>query len=338
MPIKRYIDRHLPVIQSGEDKWHDLNSDFYYTTEEIIELYANQIPEKFIKSVRPPEWLQSVVSSVDVHLVETQRLLLVDKDDRSIGHSRRRHAENFSVVDENAKHLSLKISKLLQKYANKSQEFDQSFPKRVIEKISSETKTEGEIREELNKLSKKRERLMSVGLLSSANIESIQPSDDIQENKVRNILDIYIGDTKKKLDIFDNIYESIMLFKKIIDENFFFKSIEFSANEGFIFIDENPDDSAKEVPLSKLSSGEQHELVLIYDLLFKVNPGSTILIDEPELSLHVAWQKRFISDLQEIQGLKDINVLIATHSPQIINKNWHLVQNLEYVKNEQNSR
>lgn len=43
-----------------------------------------------------------------------------------------------------------------------------------------------------------------------------------------------------------------------------------------------------------------------------------ILIDEPELSLHVAWQKKFIDDLFNIIKNKKINVIIATHSPYII--------------------
>ena len=72
------------------------------------------------------------------------------------------------------------------------------------------------------------------------------------------------------------------------------------------------------MPLAKLSSGEQHELVLLYELLFKVKPGSLILIDEPELSLHVAWQKQVLRDLREVTKLVPLDLLIATHSPQVI--------------------
>ena len=89
-------------------------------------------------------------------------------------------------------------------------------------------------------------------------------------------------------------------------------------------------DTNKEIPLAELSSGEQYELVLIYELLFKVASGSLILIDEPELSLHVAWQKKFISDIQKIQRLKKMTFVIATHSPQIIGDKWNLVQILTH--------
>ena len=73
-----------------------------------------------------------------------------------------------------------------------------------------------------------------------------------------------------------------------------------------------------------LSSGEQHEIVLLFELLFETKPNSLILIDEPELSLHVAWQREMLKDLQEIADLSDFRAILATHSPQIINDRWDL--------------
>ncbi len=54
-----------------------------------------------------------------------------------------------------------------------------------------------------------------------------------------------------------------------------------------------------------------------------------VLIDEPEISLHVAWQKEFLNDLQEIINIQNMPVVIATHSPQIIDGNWELTVDLE---------
>ena len=73
-----------------------------------------------------------------------------------------------------------------------------------------------------------------------------------------------------------------------------------------------------------LSSGEQHELVLFYELLFNVSSNSLILIDEPELSLHVFWQEQFLNDLIEISKFRGFDILIATHSPDIINDKWEI--------------
>ena len=46
--------------------------------------------------------------------------------------------------------------------------------------------------------------------------------------------------------------------------------------------------------------------------------GSLILIDEPELSLHIAWQEEFVPDLMAIAELSRLDFLLATHSPYIV--------------------
>ena len=78
-----------------------------------------------------------------------------------------------------------------------------------------------------------------------------------------------------------------------------------------------------------MSSGEQHEVILLYELIFNTKSNVLVLIDEPEISLHITWQKEFLSDLLKIIKIQNIQVLIATHSPSIINDRWDLVYNLE---------
>jgi hypothetical protein len=79
------------------------------------------------------------------------------------------------------------------------------------------------------------------------------------------------------------VAERINLFSKIISDHFSYKSMTISKEKGFTFR------THKENLLdpSSLSSGEQHELVLLYELLFKIKSNSLVLIDEPELSLHI---------------------------------------------------
>ncbi len=58
------------------------------------------------------------------------------------------------------------------------------------------------------------------------------------------------------------------------------------------------------------------------DLLFNVPVGGVVLIDEPEISLHIAWQLAFIPDVKKIAQLAGFTFVVATHSPQIINDEW----------------
>ena len=61
---------------------------------------------------------------------------------------------------------------------------------------------------------------------------------------------------------------------------------------------------------------------MFYKLIFEAPNQSLLLIDEPEISLHIVWQKIFMNDLQKVVDLKNLNVIVATHSPQIINNYW----------------
>ena len=61
---------------------------------------------------------------------------------------------------------------------------------------------------------------------------------------------------------------------------------------------------------------------MLYRFIFGISNGSILLIDEPEISLHVSWQLDFLNDIEEILREKNMQVIIATHSPQIINEHW----------------
>jgi len=115
------------------------------------------------------------------------------------------------------------------------------------------------------------------------------------------------------------------LFKEIINKQFSNKSIEVKKSKGFVFKFKN----GKVLTPEKLSSGEQHEVIINYELLFKTEENSIILIDEPEISLHIMWQEEIITNLLRIAELNKLNIIVATHSPQIIDDRWDLTVDLE---------
>ena len=116
----------------------------------------------------------------------------------------------------------------------------------------------------------------------------------------------------------DPEFRVVHLFTDILNTNLLFKSMIVDSKEGLTIA---ADDGSK-VPLSVLSSGEQHLLILYFHLLFEIEPDTLVMIDEPELSMNVVWQRNFLKDLQRIIELRKFDVLIATHSPQIIHDKW----------------
>lgn len=72
------------------------------------------------------------------------------------------------------------------------------------------------------------------------------------------------------------------------------------------------------VPFDHLSTGEQQLLLLTARLVQYARPGVVFLIDEPETSLHVAWQRALPWVFQSISRDFNCQMVIATHSPILI--------------------
>lgn len=70
--------------------------------------------------------------------------------------------------------------------------------------------------------------------------------------------------------------------------------------------------------LTVLSSGERQILIMLVHLVLDKNlpKHGVFIIDEPELSLHISWQDKFVEVIQEA-GPK-LQIILATHSPAII--------------------
>lgn len=68
----------------------------------------------------------------------------------------------------------------------------------------------------------------------------------------------------------------------------------------------------------QLSSGEQHLIVLLERLIFDIKDGSIVLLDEPEISLHPAWQIALRELLEKLSMEKNLTIIIATHSPTLL--------------------
>ena len=69
--------------------------------------------------------------------------------------------------------------------------------------------------------------------------------------------------------------------------------------------------------LDDLSSGEKQLVLLLIEITRRVVPGSVILIDEPEISLHPTWQRGLMAALDKIIEQYEAQVILATHSLEV---------------------
>jgi predicted ATP-binding protein involved in virulence len=268
-----------------------------------------------------PDWLKDIQKSIRIRFIETQRLISFP-DSRG----RRKYEESHRMTPTVLKYseeLADAIREKLAEYAELSQSLDRTFPTRLVKGNGLSKPTIDELRDDLSKLEEKRSRLMVAGLLDRGEEIDFKEFQEIDESNI-NVLSVYVHDVKEKLEVLDELTDKIDLLVNIINSRFLYKKMSIGKKEGFIF--ETSD--GQSISPTDLSSGEQHELVLNYELLFKVKSNSLILIDEPELSLHVIWQQQFLRDLQEIIKLAGFDVLLATHAPDIIHDRWDLTVEL----------
>lgn len=326
----RAIEEFVPNLDRiGPSAWRDLSTDEVMDLDDVVARYGHHFPSEFQFSAldsQGPEWLSELRESIAVHFIDTERLTdLSSYGRRSSGfHRSYRERPPKRTVRRYSEQLSTKVQSQLAAYATLSQSLDRSFPARLVEEPTGPIPSTHELEQKLSEVEERRSNIIDSGLLvqddESLSMPVIREVDDSR----RGVLAVYTQDALRKLSVFDDLYARVNAFKRIANQRLLYKGVSVST-EG---LKVSTVDGA-ELNLEMLSSGEQHQLVLLYELLFEVSENSLIMIDEPELSLHVAWQRQMLRDLDEIASLSDFRVLLATHSPQVIGDRWDLTIRLE---------
>ena len=70
----------------------------------------------------------------------------------------------------------------------------------------------------------------------------------------------------------------------------------------------------------QLSSGEKQLLVILLTVLVEDNQPYVLFMDEPEVSLHIEWQKRLIDLCLELNP--NVQIILTTHSPAVVMNGW----------------
>lgn len=107
--------------------------------------------------------------------------------------------------------------------------------------------------------------------------------------------------------------------RDILNKNFTmtFKHLEI-LDDKFMAVPDSEYPNDPVLPIHELSSGEIKLILMFYELLFETEPHSIVLLDEPESSLHVDWQKDLLQAVINCCKNNDIQIIVATHSPDVV--------------------
>lgn len=325
--VKRFLKGYRPfpfLERINESTWYDRKRETKLNLEEVIAEYGTIIFRRYSREYLEddiPQPVQDILASMDVRLIAADRLTVAKRVERQYGEDNIKIERRVNLI---AKDLSQKIRDTIQQYAQLSQAKDRTFPLRAIKQSSP--LTVDEIKSKMIELESKRKEFVDTGILEEEqdDIGIHDLLDAITESNRQN-LSLYAIVTEEKLNALSSLSSSINLFRNLIDKNFNNKRIVFNKDYGFRFVATYSDSTI--LPQS-LSSGEQHELVMFYDLIFNASENTLILIDEPELSLHIKWQLDYVDELLQIISATKFSAVLATHSPQIIHDKWDLTVSL----------
>lgn len=321
--ITRAMALGVPWLRrTSPRKWFDLRSREYFDQEELAFHIFDGIDEDmdYFKDVLGfnDEQLKKYKYTFEamklaskkcgnVRLITEQRLISKEFDEDNKVHV-------IDVINELPNKIKEKINKITANYSRKANALDSTYPQRLLSTKVGLSGVE-EFDKKMRDAQKKFSRLSNYDLTYLPMINAEQYSAEFSK-----ALKIYFDDFNEKYAVFEKFIDKLDLYTDIVNERLNFKKIYITREDGIVV----KDDNGKTIELDLLSSGEKQEIVLFYELIFETDGQLLLMIDEPEISLHIVWQRMFMRDLEKVAELGNLKVIVATHSPQIINNRWDL--------------
>lgn len=162
---------------------------------------------------------------------------------------------------------------------------------------------------------------------------------DQQLEKLESEYAYYLSDLSKKLSeqiMSEGRVEKVDLQKIYADNNQFIEIV----NKAFVNTNKTLNTTQSKLQLringsllednKKLSSGEKQFLIVMLNVLLQRGRESILILDEPEISMHLDWQRNLLKNIRTLNP--KCQVILATHSPGVIMDGWEqLVTNVKSI-------
>lgn len=296
--IERIARRRFPIFKTFDTGKLD----------EYLETYRDDRFEDYLETEIPQ--MSSFMHTQKCAIIEEQRLV--------VKNSQRNGSEYSRTVEEIQTKISLFYSEAQKAYNYASLKIDGSFVKRLsdIEPTNKvkHIKKEKIFKQVIQKIADYK-RYDLVGELE------VVADLGVHYNEV---LKLYLTDLYNKLSSIEQYYAKLSTFDRLVSgKHLAYKKLHFEDDK--MTIEGN---NGHEIPIRKLSSGEQNLLVLCHNLVFGLDEKNILLIDEPENSMHMAWLQNLLDDYISVAKATGCQIIIATHSPAFIHGKWNLTYDL----------
>ncbi len=171
--------------------------------------------------------------------------------------------------------------------------------------------------DKLTRLAQANEELAKMELTSEINLRSIASalkSGRRHNAAVYQVAKLYADGTEARLKALSEFKALLDNFLRNVNSFFVDKTILFTLKEGFSIRSK----TGQALQLGQLSSGEKQLLLLMIDTLASSDQAKIFVIDEPEISLNIKWQRNLLGALLSCLPKRGSQFIIATHSIQIL--------------------
>lgn len=319
--------------QSGAAEWADVlersardGGASYSEFRRVRELFRDGL-DGAAEADDYPNWFSDLRAQFPVLFVTDQRLVVEAEPGREKTGTGTHRKPRRLAVDAATADIAARIRHADSDYARSSQQQDRRFPRDVISAMGHGSETSlADVTALIAQVDARREALRQVGLLDSDDtFEPKLSTASLQRSEIRPVVATFLQATLSKLAVLEDLENRLTNLKTFLDKRFHPKKLILSRREGLRFMLPG----GQFVSATQLSSGEQQMLVLAYEILFRAATKTLVIVDEPEISLHVLWQDSLIDDLVSMGRPSGLQYLMATHSVVILSQHPELERSLD---------
>lgn len=139
------------------------------------------------------------------------------------------------------------------------------------------------------------------------------------------VMQPYIESMEARLSALAGLEKTVRVFLETLSSFYVDKNVYFDMRAG-VSVKTN---SGEEIDLQALSSGERQLMTMLSNAIIASDNVSIFIIDEPEISLNVKWQRTFLDALLTLTEYRNVQFLMATHSIELLSQHTDKVARLE---------
>ncbi len=218
---------------------------------------------------------------------------------------RRQAIQGSNVGEENAGSIYLRVIEDLKTLSFPSQD-TRSSARDLVDRILS--------------ISQRVEQFSRFGLHgifpSESLMEALKDANARDRATILVVLEPYLEGLEGRLSALQELYDIVSTYVDTMNSFLSNKIISFDTQSGILVTSKWGD----LIDPNMLSSGERQLLLLLSNILLARKQSSIFIIDEPELSLNVKWQRQLVSALLRCSRGGGIQYILASHSIELISQ------------------